>query len=382
MGSRPRSSRSHRPGWQRRPGSPVEAPTLEQIGVGIGVSSALYRAQLTGPGCPATVVVKLPGPRRGGGVHLDRPAHVHPGGRLLQRAGGQAPVRVPGATTTRSTTRASEFVLVMEDLGHLRVGRSDRGDGDRRRRAGGRRPGRLARHLVGAGAGARRAAAHGEPRRRRSTRPSCRWCSPRGGRSSTPSSRSPTAVQAGGPLGGPPPSRPARRARRGADHDDHGDYRADNLFFDADGSVAALDFQLIGTGRGTYDLAYFITQSLEPGRRLRARAGACSTAGAAGLVRRRGVPAAGHLDAAWEDYRQAALFCLVYPVVAWRGMDVGDPRQSRPGHDHDGPVRAGGGRAGPHRPAVGPGGWRIRRAGAYAGNPQPPRESSLTRPTL
>ena len=29
----------------------------------------------------------------------------------------------------------------------------------------------------------------------------------------------------------------------------------------------------------------------------------------------------------WEDYRKAALFCLVYPVVAWRGMDASDPRQ-------------------------------------------------------
>ena len=43
----------------------------------------------------------------------------------------------------------------------------------------------------------------------------------------------------------------------------HGDSRADNLLFEPDGSVAALDFQLIGTGRGTYDLAYFITQSLD-----------------------------------------------------------------------------------------------------------------------
>ena len=29
----------------------------------------------------------------------------------------------------------------------------------------------------------------------------------------------------------------------------------------------------------------------------------------------------------WEDYRKAALFCLVYPVVASRGMDLSDPRQ-------------------------------------------------------
>jgi hypothetical protein len=29
----------------------------------------------------------------------------------------------------------------------------------------------------------------------------------------------------------------------------------------------------------------------------------------------------------WEDYRLAALFCLVYPIVAARGMDFDDPRQ-------------------------------------------------------
>ena len=33
------------------------------------------------------------------------------------------------------------------------------------------------------------------------------------------------------------------------------------------------------------------------------------------------------LDRLWEDYRKAALFCLVYPVVASRGMDLEDPRQ-------------------------------------------------------
>jgi hypothetical protein len=29
----------------------------------------------------------------------------------------------------------------------------------------------------------------------------------------------------------------------------------------------------------------------------------------------------------WDDYRDAALFCLVYPVVACRGMDFADHRQ-------------------------------------------------------
>ena len=105
----------------------------------------------------------------------------------------------------------------------------------------------------------------------------------------------------------------------------HGDWRADNLLFEPDGSVAALDFQLIGTGRGTYDLAYFITQSLDRADAAAARAGASSTAGCR-PSRRPACPAADNATA-WEDYRKAALFCLVYPVVAWRGMDAGDPRQ-------------------------------------------------------
>ncbi|MGA1656202.1 MAG: aminoglycoside phosphotransferase, partial [Ilumatobacteraceae bacterium] len=32
----------------------------EIIGVGVGVSSAVYRSHLTGSGCPKSVIVKLP----------------------------------------------------------------------------------------------------------------------------------------------------------------------------------------------------------------------------------------------------------------------------------------------------------------------------------
>ncbi len=104
----------------------------------------------------------------------------------------------------------------------------------------------------------------------------------------------------------------------------HGDYRADNIFFDADGSVVLLDFQLIGAGRAAYDLAYFVTMSLAP---------EVASAHERDLVERwlAGLHAAGVPETdtagAWDDYRVAALFCLVYPVVASRGMDLGDPRQ-------------------------------------------------------
>ena len=51
----------------------------------------------------------------------------------------------------------------------------------------------------------------------------------------------------------------------------------------------------------------------------------CSTAGSS-AVEAGGAPPEDNATA-WDDYRKAALFCLVYPVVAWRGMDAGDPRQ-------------------------------------------------------
>jgi hypothetical protein len=43
----------------------------------------------------------------------------------------------------------------------------------------------------------------------------------------------------------------------------HGDWRLDNLFFDADG-LKVIDFQLCGQGSGAYDLAYFVSQSVTP----------------------------------------------------------------------------------------------------------------------
>lgn len=103
----------------------------------------------------------------------------------------------------------------------------------------------------------------------------------------------------------------------------HGDFRADNMLFDAD-ELVLLDFQLIGSGRAAYDLAYFTTQSLGT-EVAAAHEQDLFDRWVAGLAR------AGVADTdreqCWLDYRRAALFCLTYPVVASRGMDLDDPRQ-------------------------------------------------------
>ena len=42
----------------------------------------------------------------------------------------------------------------------------------------------------------------------------------------------------------------------------HGDFRADNLFFDADGTVVVIDWQAISQGGGAADVGYFVSQNM------------------------------------------------------------------------------------------------------------------------
>ena len=61
----------------------------------------------------------------------------------------------------------------------------------------------------------------------------------------------------------------------------HGDWRADNLLFEPDGSVAALDFQLIATGQGRLRPRLLRHPEPRPRRRRRSTRRPCSTAGSA-----------------------------------------------------------------------------------------------------
>jgi hypothetical protein len=92
----------------------------------------------------------------------------------------------------------------------------------------------------------------------------------------------------------------------------HGDHRLDNLFFSGD-DVATLDWQITGTGRGAYDVAYFLSQSIVSEERKRVEHD---------LVRAYHDTLVEHgvhgypFDACWEDYRLATLFVSVYPLNA------------------------------------------------------------------
>ena len=99
----------------------VDSMEVQQIGAGIGVSSALYRCVLKGPNCPSSVVVKLPA--------LDEAAvFTSTMLRMYIREANffgslcnEMPVEVPVAYLAKVDEETSRFVVVMEDLGGLRV---------------------------------------------------------------------------------------------------------------------------------------------------------------------------------------------------------------------------------------------------------------------
>jgi hypothetical protein len=305
-------------------GLSIEAVEIEQIGQGIGVSSAVYRARLQGEGCPSTVVVKLPALDEAAVFTSTVLSMYLREVRFFNQLADQSPIRVPRCHHAASDDETSQFVVVMEDLSHLRI--VDQIEGMSLPDAERAIDGLAAWHATWWGKADALAEAGvtlslGDP-----IYPAVvpmvfdeGWAKIDGSDIHIPDNI--RAVQPG--FNAALPGLLADLAAAPTTMI-HGDFRADNLVFCDDGSLAAFDFQLIGTGSGAYDLAYFTTQSLEVDvaeaheRDLFERYTAGLAAG--------GVPGS-DLDGLWERYRKAALFCLVYPIVASRGMDFDDPRQ-------------------------------------------------------
>jgi hypothetical protein len=107
----------------------------------------------------------------------------------------------------------------------------------------------------------------------------------------------------------------------------HGDARYDNLLFDrgdADAPPRTVDWQFVARGRGTQDIAYFLTQSGDAGVSARHERGL--VAAYHDRLVARGVadyPA----DACWIDYRKFALYGLVYPIFATGLVDPANSAQ-------------------------------------------------------
>ena len=103
----------------------------------------------------------------------------------------------------------------------------------------------------------------------------------------------------------------------------HGDFRLDNLFFGADPSHPALtvvDWQICFKGRGGYDVAYFISQSLRTDVRREHEAH---------LKRRYLDGLAKHgitYDDFGSDYAKTVAYCFIYAVVSAGQIEVTNER--------------------------------------------------------
>ncbi len=303
-------------------GQNVTAVSHEQIGVGVGVSSAVYRSLLTGADCDS-VIVKLPALAEEA-VFTSMVLRMYIREvRFFANLASESPIRVPAGYFGRVDEESSRFVQVMEDMGSMRVVDQNAG-----------------MPIEDAGQAVDELAL---------------WHAHWWGKADP-------LVERGDLVCLSDPVYPAilpmvfaegwdklnaeisiadeiRRVAPGwSDRMPslltslsatpntlcHGDYRADNILFDDNGRVVLLDFQLVGRGSGAYDLAYFVTQSLAPET--------AATHETELFNRwRDGLISAGVAESEtvglWDRYREAALFCLAYPVVASRGMDLQDPRQ-------------------------------------------------------
>jgi hypothetical protein len=103
----------------------------------------------------------------------------------------------------------------------------------------------------------------------------------------------------------------------------HFDYRADNLFFDDDGSVVVIDWQSISIGGGSADVGYFLGQNLAVAD-LRAHEDDLLHRYHDTLVAE-GVTGYDY-DRFFDDYRMAVLYGWVIPVFAVGSLDTSSER--------------------------------------------------------
>jgi len=106
----------------------------------------------------------------------------------------------------------------------------------------------------------------------------------------------------------------------------HGDLRLDQLFFAVDADdppVTALDWQITSLGRGAYDMAYFLSQSLATETRRNCEID---------LIDRYAQRLAEHginypATELQRDYRLTTAWCFAYPVIGAGQFDIANDRQ-------------------------------------------------------
>jgi aminoglycoside phosphotransferase (APT) family kinase protein len=303
-------------------GTDVIDVRAEQIAMDSGFSSLLYRLHLTGDDVPSSVIAKLPAVTEARGA-MDVMGGYRREVAFYREVANRAPMATPDVHVARIADNGVDFVLLLEDL-------ADWDNAD---------------HLAGLSMDRARTCLE-------SLAGLHAWSSEPANRSVLqhfPSIDNPMIREAMVPAFGygwqlyleksdhAVSAELAEFFERFADRvptalsvlteNDmliHGDIRADNLFFDGD-ALKVVDFQFAARGAGVADVAYLLTQGLP----VDTRAGQDEA-----LLREylrhmsdRGVEYG--FDLAWRDYRIAAVYLTLMPVVALLTWDIVPERSRR-----------------------------------------------------
>ncbi len=308
--------------------SDVRACTVEQFAIGVGLLGRLFRVHLDGgPGVPASVVVKLPTLDANARVNLCEELEFYLREvRFYQQIGLANPLPPARPYFAAIDTTTHDFVLVLEDLGHLR--RADQTVGCTPADA-----------ETVIDAIAKHHAYWCDDERLASLGWLSAYNAPPFPESTIQNYKAgwPTFVKRVGYDLSPdllefgeqfPSLMPwfLDELTRAPCTFVHGDLRLDQLFFAVDPDdppLTVLDWQITANARGAYDLGYFMSQSLTPDTRR-----GCEDQ----LLQRYADRMAEHsvnysLEQIRRDYRLATTWCFSYPVIAAGRIDIANDRQ-------------------------------------------------------
>lgn len=320
----PRSVDELTEGWiEDRLGADIRGFRAEQIAVGVGLLGYLYRLHLDGDG-PSTVIAKFPVEDEVTRTHVAAPLGAYQAEVGYYRdLAERGPIGTPTVHAAEVDDATGDFVLLLEDLAHLRA----------EDQMAGCAPDDAALVLEHLAAHHAHFAAAGGP-------PTHPWLA-RFDDAVRQQVVAGMATQAAAPflegfgaglhaevrefvesLGTTIPSYMAV-AKEPVRTVAHCDVRLDNIFFGGrDRPVVLLDWQLAGIGGVAYDVAYFLSQSMDTAvRRDHERQ---LVEGYFTAMEGLGRPV--DREAFWIDYRRTVAFCIVYPVNVGGQMDLGNER--------------------------------------------------------
>lgn len=292
-------------------GATITGVRAEQIAVGSGFSSLLYRLHLTGDASvPRSVIAKLPAQSEAR-IAMDMMGGYARELAFYQQVAGRAPLDTPRVYAARMATDSTDFVLVLEDLGDWDNADHLAGLSLERVRLGiAQLAGLHAWSVDPSNADALGAFPSLDNQMTREVLPAM---FAQGWQVYRDHAKAPvTPVVASYAEHFADYSATALQALAERSMLVHGDIRADNMFFSGD-QLKVVDFQLAARGVGASDVAYLVSQGLPT--LLRAGRDEQLVRGYLESLAECGVDDYS-FDDAWRHYRFAVAYLICLPVTA------------------------------------------------------------------